>query len=283
MKFVRYGPRGAERPAIIDSDGNLRDLSGQCADIAGTVLADLGGFATLDIADLPLVKGERRLGACVGGTGKFMCIGLNYADHAAEGGLEVPPEPILFMKANSAICGPTDPIIIPCGSQQTDWEVELGVVIGKPAKYVSEADALDHVAGYCVINDVSERDFQTRRAGQWTKGKSCDNFGPIGPWLVTPDEVADPQALHIWLSVNGERVQNGTTERMIYGVGFLISYLSQFMTLHPGDVISTGTPPGVGAGLRPPRFLKPGDVVELGIDGLGQQRQNVIADDHPDA
>lgn len=283
MKFVRYGPRGAERPAIMDSDGNLRDLSGQCEDLAGTVLADLSSFATLDVANLPLVKGERRLGACVGGTGKFMCIGLNYADHAAEGGLEVPPEPILFMKANSAICGPTDPIIIPRGSQQTDWEVELGVVIGEPAKYVSEADALDHVAGYCVINDVSERDFQTRRAGQWTKGKSCDNFGPIGPWLVTPDEVADPQALHIWLSVNGERVQNGTTERMIYGVGFLISYLSQFMTLHPGDVISTGTPPGVGAGLRPPRYLKPGDVVELGIDGLGQQHQNVIADDNPGA
>lgn len=278
MKFVRYGPRGAERPAVLDTRGQLRDLSGLCGDIAGPMLCDLGRFSALDLDSLPLVDGSPRLGACVGNTGKFMCIGLNYADHAAEGGLEVPPEPVLFIKANSAICGPNDPIIIPRGSVSTDWEVELGVVIGKPAKYVTEADAMDHVAGYCVINDVSERDFQTRRSGQWTKGKSCDNFGPVGPWLVTPDEIADPQILKLWLSVNGEKVQNGTTEKMVYGVRFLVSYLSQFMTLHSGDIISTGTPPGVGGGFKPPRFLKSGDMVELGVEGLGQQRQLVIAD-----
>jgi 2-keto-4-pentenoate hydratase/2-oxohepta-3-ene-1,7-dioic acid hydratase in catechol pathway len=281
MKLARYGPRGAERPAIVDAEGRLRDLSSLCDDLAGSILADLARFAKLDPTGLPLVEGAPRLGACVGGTGKFMCIGLNYADHAAEGGLEVPPEPILFMKATSAICGPTDPILIPRGSVCTDWEVELGVVIGKPAKYVPEAQALDHIAGYCVINDVSERDFQTRRAGQWTKGKSCDNFGPVGPWLVTPDEVADPQALDLWLSVNGEMVQNGTTAPMIYGVRFLVSYLSRFMTLHPGDIIATGTPPGVGAGFRPPRYLRPGDVVELGIEGLGRQRQIVVDDSAP--
>jgi 2-keto-4-pentenoate hydratase/2-oxohepta-3-ene-1,7-dioic acid hydratase in catechol pathway len=278
MKFVRYGPFDAERPAILDAKSQLRDLSGLCGDIAGPMLGDLGRFAALDLERLPLVDGSPRLGACVGNTEKFMCIGLNYADHAAEGGLDVPPEPVLFMKANSAICGPNDPIIIPRGSEKTDWEVELGVVIGKPAKYVTEDDAMDHVAGYYVINDVSERDFQTRRAGQWTKGKSCDNFGPTGPWLVTPDEIADPQKLKLWLSVNGEKVQNGTTTKMVYGVRFLVSYLSQFMTLQPGDIISTGTPPGVGAGFTPPRYLKPGDVVELGVEGLGEQRQVVIAD-----
>jgi 2-keto-4-pentenoate hydratase/2-oxohepta-3-ene-1,7-dioic acid hydratase in catechol pathway len=278
MKFVRYGPRGAERPAILDAHGQLRDLSALCDDIAGPMLGDLGRFADCDLDGLPLVEGSPRLGACVGNTGKFMCIGLNYADHAAEGGLEVPPEPVLFMKANSAICGPNDPIIIPRGSERTDWEVELAVVIGKPAKYVTETDAMDHVAGYCVVNDVSEREFQTRRAGQWTKGKSCDSFGPVGPWLVTPDEIADPQALKLWLSVNGETVQNGTTAKMIYGVRHVVSYLSQFMTLHPGDIISTGTPPGVGDGFRPPRYLRPGDVVELGVEGLGQQRQTVVAD-----
>lgn len=278
MKFVRYGPRGAERPAVLDANGQLRDLAGLCRDIAGPDLANLERFATLDLESLPLVEGTSRLGACVGGTGKFMCIGLNYADHAAEGGLEVPPEPVLFMKATSAICGPNDPVIIPRGSKRTDWEVELGIVIGKPAKYVDESEALNHVAGYCVVHDVSEREFQTRRAGQWTKGKSCDNFGPIGPWLVTPDEVADPQELKLWLSVNGEKVQNGTTAKMIYGVRFLVSYLSQFMTLEPGDIISTGTPPGVGDGFRPPRYLKPGDEVELGVEGLGQQRQTVVAD-----
>ncbi len=279
MKFVRYGPHGGERAGVIDAEGGLRDLSAVCSDLAGPILADLRRFAALDIAALPKVEGTPRLGPCIAGTGKFMCIGLNYADHAAEGGLPVPPEPILFMKATSAICGPNDPIILPRGSTRTDWEVELGTVIGKPAKYVSQAEAMDHVAGFCVINDVSEREFQTRRAGQWTKGKSCDSFGPVGPWLVTPDEVADPQALKLWLSVNGEMMQNGTTAPMIFGVRYLVSYLSQFMTLHPGDIISTGTPPGVGDGMKPPRYLGPGDVVELGIEGMGQQRQTVIADD----
>jgi len=278
MKFARFGPRGAERPAIVDTEGRLRDLSGVCDDLAGEVLADLGRLASIDLNDLPPVGGAPRLGACVGGTGKFMCIGLNYADHAAEGGLEIPPEPILFMKATSAICGPNDPILLPRGSVCTDWEVELGVVIGKSAKYIPEAEALDHIAGYCVVNDVSERDFQSHRAGQWTKGKSCDNFGPVGPWLVTPDEIADPQSLDLWLTVNGETVQKGTTAPMIYGVRFLVSYLSQFMTLHPGDIIATGTPRGVGAGFNPPRFLRHGDVVELGIEGLGRQRQIVLSD-----
>jgi 2-keto-4-pentenoate hydratase/2-oxohepta-3-ene-1,7-dioic acid hydratase in catechol pathway len=224
------------------------------------------------------VPGNPRLGPCVAGTGKFMCIGLNYSDHAAESGLSVPPEPVLFMKATSAIVGPDDPLVIPRGSLKTDWEVELGVVIGKPAKYVDQAHALDHVAGYCVINDVSERAFQTERAGQWTKGKSCDSFGPTGPWLVTADEVPDPQALSMWLKVNGVTRQDGSTATMVYGVAFLVSYLSQFFTLHPGDIISTGTPPGVGLGMKPPQFLKAGDVVELGISGLGSQRQDVVAD-----
>ena len=219
-----------------------------------------------------------RLGPCVGGTGKFMCIGLNYSDHAAEAGMAVPSEPVLFMKATSAICGANDDIIIPRSSEKTDWEVELGVVIGKPAKYVSEADASGHVAGYCVVNDVSERAFQTEREGQWTKGKSCDNFGQTGPWLVTPDEVPDPQNLHMWLDLNGKRMQDGTTATMVYNVGHLISYLSRFFTLHPGDIISTGTPPGVGMGQKPPRFLRPGDVVELGVEGLGVQRQRIVAD-----
>ncbi|WP_374633285.1 fumarylacetoacetate hydrolase family protein [Paracoccus sp. (in: a-proteobacteria)] len=278
MKLLRFGPRGAEKPGILDADGNIRDLSGIVGDIAGPMLGDLARLRDLDLSGLPVVDPATRLGACVGGTGKFMCIGLNYADHAAESGMEVPPEPVLFMKASSAICGPNDPIIIPRGSEKTDWEVELGVVIGKPAKYVTEARALDHVAGYCVVNDVSERAFQAERAGQWTKGKSCDNFGQIGPWLVTPDEVADPQNLAMWLTVNGERMQNGSTRTMVYGVAFLVSYLSQFMTLHPGDVISTGTPPGVGLGMKPPRYLKAGDVVELEIEGLGRQKQGCVAD-----
>ena len=278
MKFLRFGPRGAEKPGILDADGNIRDLSGMVGDIAGPVLGDLARYRDLDLSGLPVVDPATRLGACVGGTGKFMCIGLNYADHAAESGMEVPPEPVLFMKASSAICGPNDPIIIPRGSEKTDWEVELGVIISKPAKYVTEARALDHVAGYCVINDVSERAFQAERAGQWTKGKSCDNFGQIGPWLVTPDEVGDPQNLAMWLTVNGERMQNGSTRTMVYGVAFLVSYLSQFMTLHPGDVISTGTPPGVGLGMKPPRYLKAGDVVELEIEGLGRQKQGCVAD-----
>ncbi len=278
MKFVRHGAAGAEKPGIVDTQGNLRDLSGHVTDIAGNVLENLAALSSIDPDSLPEVGEHIRIGPCVGQTGKFICIGLNYSDHAAESGLEVPPEPVVFMKATSAMCGPNDPIIIPRGSEKTDWEVELGVVIGKAAKYVSEADALSHVAGYCVVNDVSERSFQTERAGQWTKGKSCDNFGQTGPWLVTPDEVPDPQALSMWLKVNGETRQNGSTSTMVYGVAHVISYLSQFMTLHPGDVISTGTPPGVGMGMKPPLYLKPGDVVELGIEGLGSQRQDVVSD-----
>jgi len=278
MKFLRYGPRGAERPGLLGDDGNIRDLSGLIGDIAGAALGDLDRFRDVDPSSLPLVQGAPRLGACVGGTGKFMCIGLNYADHAEESGMAVPGEPVLFMKATSAICGPNDPIIIPRGSEKTDWEVELGVVIGKPAKYVAEANAMDYIAGFCVINDVSERAYQIEHEGQWTKGKSCDNFGQTGPWLVTPDEIDDPQNLSMWLEVNGARVQNGSTKTMVYGVAHLVSYLSRFMTLEPGDIISTGTPPGVGLGFHPPRYLKAGDVVELGIEKLGTQKQVCIAD-----
>lgn len=280
MKFIRFGEAGSERPGMLDSDGAIRDLSGVIDDLAGDALDPkrLAALAEIDPKTLPRVPAGQRIGPCVAGTGKFICIGLNYADHAAESGMAVPPEPVIFMKATSAICGPNDPIVIPRGSTKTDWEVELAVIIGRRAKYVSEAEALDHVAGFAVANDVSERAFQTERAGQWTKGKSCDNFGQIGPWLVTRDEVADPQNLGMWLTVNGARMQNGSTRTMVYGVAHLVSYLSQFMTLHPGDIISTGTPPGVGLGLKPPRYLKAGDVVELGIDGLGRQRQDVIAD-----
>jgi 2-keto-4-pentenoate hydratase/2-oxohepta-3-ene-1,7-dioic acid hydratase in catechol pathway len=278
MKLLRHGPHGAEKPGLLHSDGTIRDLSGVVGDLAGEVLGRLGDLAALDLDALPVVAGNPRLGPCVGGTGKFICIGLNYADHAAESGMAVPPEPVIFMKATSAICGPNDPILIPRGSVKTDWEVELGVVIGKAAKYVSQDQALDHVAGYCVINDVSERAFQTERSGQWTKGKSCDNFGQTGPWLVTPDEAGDPQDLAMWLTVNGETVQNGSTRTMVYGVAHVVSYLSQFFTLHPGDIISTGTPPGVGMGMKPPRYLKAGDVVELGIQGLGQQKQTCVQD-----
>lgn len=280
MKLLRHGARGAEKPGMLDADGVIRDLSGVVPDIAGDVLSDAGlaALRAVDPASLPVVDPATRLGACVAGTGEFICIGLNYADHAAESGMAVPPEPVIFMKATSAMCGANDPIIIPRGSVKTDWEVELAVIIGAKAKYVSEAEAMDHVAGYAVTNDVSERAFQTERAGQWTKGKSCDNFGQIGPWLVTRDEVADPQDVAMWLTVNGHKYQNGSTRTMVYGVRHLVSYLSQFMTLHPGDVISTGTPPGVGLGQKPPHYLKAGDVVELGIDGLGQQRQDVIAD-----
>jgi 2-keto-4-pentenoate hydratase/2-oxohepta-3-ene-1,7-dioic acid hydratase in catechol pathway len=274
MKLLRYGPAGAEKPGILDAAGRIRDLSGVIADVAGDVLTRLDALS-VDPESLPLVEGTPRIGPCVAGVGKFICIGLNYADHAAESGLQVPPEPVIFMKATSAICGPNDPILIPRGSVKTDWEVELGVVIGKPAKYVSEADALNHVAGYCVINDVSERAFQTERAGQWTKGKSCDNFGQIGPWLVTRDEVPDPQDLSMWLKVGDQMMQNGSTKTMVYGVAHVVSYLSQFFTLHPGDVISTGTPPGVGMGMKPQRFLKVGETVSLGIAGLGQQHQQV--------
>ena len=280
MKLVRYGAVGAEKPGLVEADGTIRDLSGHVADIGGKTLdpASLATLAKLDPKSLPAVSGKPRLGACVAGTGKFICIGLNYADHAAESGLQVPPEPVVFMKATSAIVGPDDDVLIPRGSQKTDWEVELGVVIGKTAKYVSEAEALDYVAGYCVAHDVSERAFQTERSGQWTKGKSCDTFGPTGPWLVTKDEIKDPQDLKMWLTVNGETMQNGSTRTMVYGVAFLVSYLSQFMSLQPGDIISTGTPPGVGMGMKPPRYLKDGDVVELGIEGLGSQRQTFKAD-----
>ncbi|MDR7126125.1 fumarylacetoacetate hydrolase family protein [Pseudotabrizicola sp. 4114] len=280
MKLLRHGAPGAERPGLLHVDGTIRDLTGIVPDIAGAVLSDVGLSALrgIDVGSLPVVSADARLGPCVAGTGKFICIGLNYADHAAESGMPVPPEPVIFMKATSAIVGPNDPIVIPRTSEKTDWEVELAVIIGTKAKYVSEADALNHVAGYAVTNDVSERAFQTERAGQWTKGKSCDNFGQLGPWLVTRDEVADPQNLSMWLTVNGQTVQDGSTKTMVYSVAHVVSYLSQFMTLHPGDVISTGTPPGVGMGQKPPRYLKAGDVVELGIEGLGQQRQDVIAD-----
>lgn len=280
MKLLRHGPLGSEKPGLVHADGTIRDLTGVVPDISGAVLSDAGiaALARIDASALPIVPAGTRLGACVGGTGKFICIGLNYSDHAAETGAAVPPEPIIFMKATSAICGPEDSIIMPRGSQKTDWEVELAVIIGTKAKYVSEDQAMAHVAGYALTNDVSERAFQVERSGQWTKGKSCDTFGPIGPWLVTRDAIADPQNLKMWLKVNGQTMQDGSTRTMVYGVKFLVSYLSQFMTLHPGDVISTGTPPGVGLGLKPPRYLKAGDVVELGIEGLGSARQDVIAD-----
>lgn len=281
MKLVRYGEMGAEKPGMLDAEGALRDLSAHVADITGAVLGDeaLAKLRALDPASLPLVEGSPRIGACVGDIGKFMCIGLNYSDHAAETGAAIPEHPILFFKANSAVVGPDDDVSMPRGSTHTDWEVELGVVIGKTCKYVTEADALDYVAGYCVINDVSERHFQTKLTGQWTKGKSCDTFGPTGPWLVTKDEIADVQALGMYCDVNGKRMQTGTTSTMIFTVAQIIEHLSQLMTLHPGDVISTGTPPGVGMGMKPnPVYLKAGDVMELGIDGLGVQRQNVVQD-----
>ena len=280
MKLLRWGEKGAERPGMLDSQGVARDLSGLVPDIGGAVLSETGlaMLRGLDASALPKVPDGARMGPCVAGTGKAVCIGLNYADHAAESGMEVPPEPIIFLKATSALCGPNDRLPIPRGSEKTDWEVELVIVIGTRGKYVEEANAMAHVAGYAVGNDVSERAFQAERAGQWTKGKSADGFGPLGPWLVTRDEVADPQALPMWLKVNGETMQDGSTRTMVYGVAHLVSYLSQFMTLHPGDVIFTGTPPGVGMGMKPPRFLKPGDVVELGIEGLGEQRQEVVSD-----
>jgi len=282
MKLVRYGATSQEKPGMIDADGILRDLSAHVADITGATLGDdsIAKLRTLDPTTLPAVQGNPRMGACVGDIGKFMCIGLNYADHAAETGADIPEHPILFMKANSAITGPNDDVVMPRGSTKTDWEVELGVVIGKAAKYVSEEEALDYVAGYCLCNDVSERHFQTSLTGQWTKGKSCDTFGPTGPWLVTRDEVEDPQNLDMWLDINGKRMQTGNTKTMIFTVAQVISHLSQLFTLHPGDVISTGTPPGVGMGMKPqPVYLKDGDVMELSIQGLGVQRQNVRADD----
>ncbi|MEL6587655.1 MAG: fumarylacetoacetate hydrolase family protein [Pseudomonadota bacterium] len=282
MKLCRYGEAGQEKPGLVDANGDLRDLNAHVGDISGDVLSDAGlaKLAALDPNSLPKVTGAPRMGPCVGGIGKFMCIGLNYSDHAAETGAAIPEHPILFMKANSAIIGPNDDVVLPRGSTHSDWEVELGVVIGTTAKYVSEADALRHVAGYCICNDVSERHFQNKLTGQWTKGKSCDTFGPTGPWLVTRDEVGDPQSLAMSLDLNGQRMQTGSTATMIFSVAQIIHHLSQMFTLHPGDVISTGTPPGVGMGIKPaPVYLKAGDVMELSIEGLGQQRQEVRADD----
>jgi len=279
MKLLRYGPPGGEKPGLLADDGSIRDLSAHVPDIAGPVLRKegLAKLRAIDPRTLPQVPPGTRIGPCVGGVGKFICIGLNYADHAAEAGMQAPSEPIVFLKATSAISGPYDPVQIPRGSQKTDWEVELGVVIGEPGKYIEERDALEHVAGYCVVNDVSERDFQLNRGGQWVKGKSADTFGPIGPWLVTRDEVPDPQNLDLWLEVDGERVQHGNTAKMFFGVARIVSYVSQFMSLQPGDVIATGTPAGVGMGHKPPRFLKPGMRMRLGVQGLGEQAQEVVA------
>jgi len=279
VKLLRYGAKGGERPGLLDAGGVVRDLSGVIPDIAGAALSpgSLARLAALDPASLPAVASPGRIGPCVGAVGKFVCIGLNYADHAAESGMPIPDEPVIFMKATSAICGPDDEVLKPRGSTKLDWEVELGLVIGTEARYLDEADALDHIAGYCVINDISERAFQMERGGQWDKGKGCDSFGPIGPWLVTRDEVADPANLGMWLEVNGRRFQDGSTRTMIFKPAFLVAYLSQFMSLQPGDVISTGTPPGVGLGQKPPLYLEVGDVMALGIEGLGVQRQRVVA------
>lgn len=278
MKLVRFGPKGQEKPGVVDGEGRIRDLTAHVEDIAGAALGDAGlaKLKAIDPASLPLAPAGARLGACVGRVGKFLGIGLNYSDHAKETGAAVPAEPVLFTKHTSCLSGPNDDVVLPRGSAKTDWEAELGVVIGTPAKYVSEADALSHVAGYCVVNDVSERAFQLEGTGQWVKGKSCDTFGPVGPWLVTRDEVGDPQALGVWLDVNGEARQRGNTGSMIFPVATLVSYLSRFFTLHPGDIITTGTPPGVGLGMKPPVYLKKGDVMTLGIEGLGEQRQVVV-------
>ena len=280
MKLLRYGPVGQEKPGLMDEDDNIRDLSAHVDDISGDALLPKGleKIAALNVSDLPLVDGSPRLGACVGDIGKFMCIGLNYTDHAAESGMPVPEEPILFAKFNSAISGPNDDVIMPRGSTKLDWEVEFGIVIGSKAKYISEDQALEHVAGYCVINDVSERAYQLDGTGQWFKGKACDSFGPVGPWLVTKDEISDPQNLHLWLEVNGIRYQNGNTSTMIFSAAHIVTYLSNLFTLYPGDVIATGTPPGVGSGMKPPVFLQAGDKMRLGIDGLGEQNQVVVAD-----
>jgi 2,4-diketo-3-deoxy-L-fuconate hydrolase len=278
MKLLRFGPRGQERPGILAPDGSRRSLEGVIDDVAGAHLDPdaLAKLARTDTTKLPRVPDDARHGPCVGRTGKFLCIGLNYADHAKETGKEVPPEPVLFMKATSAISGPYDDVVLPPGSKKSDWEVELGVVIGRVARYVTPERALDHVAGYCVVNDLSEREYQMEHHGQWVKGKSCDTFGPIGPWLVTKDEVKDPQKLALWLEVDGKRYQNGNTSTMVYTVAFLVSYVSRFMSLHPGDVISTGTPPGVGLGQDPQVFLRPGQTMRLAIDGLGEQRQRTV-------
>ena len=280
MKLLRHGPKGQEKPAMLDAQGQVRDLSGVIADLRADMLtpAGLATLRALDPNSLPLVASPGRMAPPWAGMGKFICVGLNYADHAAESGMPVPAEPVLFTKHTSTVVGCNDPVVLPQGSTKTDWEVELGVVIGAQARYVSEADALAHVAGYCVVNDVSEREYQLERGGTWDKGKGCDTFGPIGPWLVTADEVPDPQDLPMWLDVNGHRHQTGNTKTMVFGVAQLVSYISRFMTLYPGDLITTGTPPGVGMGHKPqPVFLKPGDKMALGISGLGQQNQTVYA------
>lgn len=278
MKLLRYGPRGSERPALLDKQGMLRDLSGVIPDLSGAALSpdSLAKLRALNPEALPEVSAPYRIGPCVGSVGKFVCIGLNYSDHAAESGMAVPKEPVLFMKATSAIIGPNDDVMIPKDALKTDWEVELGVVLGKEAKYVEESDALSHVAGYCVVNDLSERAFQLEGTGQWVKGKSADTFGPIGPWLVTSDEIPDPQNLRVWLEVDGHKYQDGTTRTMVFGVAYLVSYVSRFMSLQPGDIISTGTPPGVGLGQRPPVYLRPGNRIRLGVEGLGEQAQTVV-------
>ncbi len=278
MKLLRYGEPGKESPGILDQDGKIRSLRNIVPDLSGDVLSSesLKKLATIDPATLPLVDSQTRIGPCVAGTTKILCIGLNYADHARESGMEVPKEPVVFMKATSSICGPNDDVEIPRNSQKTDWEVELGVVIGTKAKYVDEDSAMEHIAGFCVVNDLSEREFQLERCGQWVKGKSCDTFAPLGPWLVTKDEIADVQDLSMWLEVDGHRYQNGSTSTMVFGVAKLVSYLSQFMSLLPGDVISTGTPPGVGLGLKPPVYLVPGQTMRLGIEGLGEQHQQTV-------
>ena len=279
MKLLRYGEPGRERPGLLDAEGRIRDLCQRIDDIGGATLLPeaLSGLRELSTGQLPVVVGSPRLGPCIHGVGKIICIGLNYRDHAAEAGMPVPSEPVLFLKPASAICGPNDDVEIPPGARKVDWEVELGVVIGRPGRYLSESQALDHVAGYCIVNDVSERSYQLERGGQWDKGKGCDTFAPLGPWLVTRDEIPDPQCLDLWLEVDGRRVQNGNTRTMIFGVAHLVSYVSQFMSLQSGDVISTGTPPGVGMGQRPPRFLTPGQAMRLGIAGLGVQQQRTIA------
>lgn len=279
MKLLRYGAQGQERPGVLDNHGNIRDLSQHIADVGGAALLpeNLARLQQLDITTLPLVTGQPRLGACVGNIGKFICIGLNYADHAAETGAEIPAEPVVFNKWTSAVVGPNDGVQIPKDSLKTDWEVELGVVIGLGGRYISQQEAMRHVAGYCVINDVSEREFQLERGGTWDKGKGCDTFGPTGPWLVTADEIPDPHRLNLWLEVDGKRYQNGNTSTMIFQIPYIISYLSRFMSLQPGDVISTGTPPGVGMGQKPqPIYLQPGQTLRLGIEGLGEQRQQTV-------
>ncbi|MBV7420193.1 ureidoglycolate lyase [Comamonas sp. CMM03] len=280
MKLLRYGPAGAEKPGVLDPEGRIRDISSLTADIDGKFLASaaVAQLAAMDLTTLPLVVGQPRLGACVGQIGKFICIGLNYADHAAESNMPIPQEPVVFNKWTSAVVGPNDDVKIPRGSVKTDWEVELGIVIGKTASYIDASQAMEHVAGYCVVNDVSEREYQIERGGTWDKGKGCDTFGPTGPWLVTRDEVPDPHQLRLWLEVDGHRYQDGSTATMIFKVPEIIAYLSRFMTLHPGDVISTGTPPGVGMGIKPaPVYLRAGQTMRLGIDGLGEQQQRVIA------